>query len=100
MIATRIKHRFYPVCHLDGVNTFSGSPVDRAGARRTDRAWVDARVADPRSRALLITDGGVVVEDDRLARVPVDGGDPILLGLEDDGSAPFAGGLRGRDPPA
>ena len=82
-----------------GVNTFSGSPVDRTGARRTDRAWVEARVADPRSRALLITDGGVVVEDDRLARVPVDGGDPILLGLEDDGSALFALDLRDADPP-
>src|SRR3954447_21641581 len=100
MIATRIRHRFYRVCHLAGVNTFSGSPVDRAGARRTDRAWVDERLSDPRSRALLITAGGVVVDGDRLARVEVNGRDPILLGLEDDGSALFAVDLGDADPPA
>jgi NAD+ diphosphatase len=99
MIATRIRHRFYPVCHLDAVNTFSGSPVDRAGARRTDQAWVEERLADPRSRALLIAEGGVVVEGDRLARLPVNGGDPILLGLEDDGSALFAVDLGAAEPP-
>jgi NAD+ diphosphatase len=82
------------------VNTFSGSPVDRAGTRRTDRAWVEERITDPGSRALLITDGGVVVDDDRLARVPVNGGDPILLGLEDDGSALFAVDLGEADPPS
>jgi NAD+ diphosphatase len=82
------------------VNTFSGSPVDRAGTRRTDPAWVEERLADPGSRALLITDGGVVVDDDRLARVPVNGGDPILLGLEDDGSALFAVDLGDADPPS
>ena len=82
------------------MNTFSGSPVDRAGTRRTDPAWVEERLADPGSRALLITDGGVVVDDDRLARVPVNGGDPILLGLEDDGSALFAVDLGDADPPS
>src|SRR3954451_6419835 len=99
MIATRIRHRFYPVCHLGAVNTFSGSPADRAGARRTDQAWVEERLADPRSRALLIAEGGVVVEGDRLARLPVNGDEPILLGLEDDGSALFAVDLRDADPP-
>jgi NAD+ diphosphatase len=81
------------------VNTFSGSPVDRAGTRRTDPEWVAERVADPNSRALLITTGGVVVEDDRLARVPLDGGEPILLGLEDDGSGLFAVDLGDAEPP-
>jgi NAD+ diphosphatase len=81
------------------VNTFSGSAVDRAGARRTDREWLDERIADPSSRALLITGAGVVVEDDRLARVPLDGGEPILLGLEPDDSALFALDLGDADPP-
>jgi NAD+ diphosphatase len=81
------------------VNTFSGAALDRAGARRTDRAWVEERLADPRSHALLVTDGGVVFGDDRLARVPVNGGDPILLGLDDDGAALFALDLAGASPP-
>ena len=81
------------------VNTFSGSPVDRAGARRTDAGWVGERLADPGSRTVLVTEGGVVVEGDRLARVPLDGGEPILLGLEDDGSALFAVELGDRDAP-
>jgi NAD+ diphosphatase len=81
------------------VNTFSGSPVDRAGTRRTDQAWVDGLLADPRSRALLITPGGVVAEGDRLMRVPVDGGDPILLGVEDDGAALFALDVGDAAPP-
>jgi len=81
------------------VNTFSGSPVDRAGTRRTDPDWVAERVADPRSRALLVTTGGVAVEDDRLARVPLDGGEPILLGLEPDGSGLFAVDLGDEEPP-
>jgi len=82
-----------------GVNTFTGSTLDRAGTRRTDHEWVAERVADPRSRALLVTAGGVVMEDDRLARVPLDGGEPILLGLEGDGSALFAVELGDGDPP-
>jgi NAD+ diphosphatase len=81
------------------VNTFSGSPVDRAGTRRTDQAWIDQLLADPRSRAVLITKGGVVVEDDRLIRAPVDGGDPILLGVEDHGGALFALDVGDAAPP-
>src|SRR5438477_681576 len=84
------------------MNTFSGSPVDRAGTRRMDPEWITERVADPRSRALMITTGGVVVQDDRLARVPLDGaadGHPILLGLEDDRSALFALDLGDGEPP-
>src|SRR5256885_11965694 len=100
MIATRIRHRSSAsLCHRGGMNTFSGSPVDRAGARRTDSEWVAERVADPRSRALLVTTGGVVVADDRLARVPLDGGDPILLGVEDDGRGLFAVDLGDAEPP-
>jgi NAD+ diphosphatase len=88
---------------VEGVNTFSGSPLDRAGARRTDAGWVEERLADPSSRAILVTDGGVAVEDGRLARVPLDQphrGDPILLGMEDGAGALFALDASGIDAPS
>jgi NAD+ diphosphatase len=72
------------------VNTFSGSPVDRAGALRADPDWVSERLADPSSRVVLVTRSGVAVEDGRLVRAPLDGGDPILLGLDGHGQALFA----------
>jgi NAD+ diphosphatase len=85
---------------VERMNAFSGSPVDRAGTRRIDPEWVAERVADPSSRTLLVTTGGVVVQDERLARVPFDGGDPILLGLEGDGRTLFALDLGDGEPPA
>ena len=75
---------------MGAVNTFSGSSLDRAGLRRADRDWVAERIADPSSRAVMVTDQGVAVEGDRLARVPVEGPNPILLGVEPDGAALFA----------
>jgi NAD+ diphosphatase len=87
---------------VKGVNTFSGSPVDRAGARRTDARWVAEQLADPRSRAILVTDDGVAVEDGRLARVPLAPAhrrEPILLGLEDGSGALFAVDASGQEPP-
>src|SRR5436309_2760603 len=33
---------------------FSGSPLDREGVRRRDRAWLDALLADPTSRFLPV----------------------------------------------
>jgi NAD+ diphosphatase len=78
---------------VGGVNTFSGSPVDRAGARRTDERWVATLLSDPRSRAILVTANGVLVEGGRLARVPLGDipvAEPILLGLDEDGAALFA----------
>jgi NAD+ diphosphatase len=84
-------------------NTFSGAPVDRAGTRRTDERWVEERLRDPASRAIGVTDDGVLVEGDgqpRLARLPLSGHrDPLLLGLEDDGTALFAVDLAAADPP-
>src|SRR5687767_11015092 len=69
--------------------TFAGARLDRAGERRGDEAWVAARVADPASRAVLVSPEGVVLDpadDRRLARVPFagPGGEPVLLGLEGD----------------
>jgi NAD+ diphosphatase len=73
-------------------NTFSGSPLDRAGARRGDARWLEERLSDSGSRAIVVTAGGVAVDDGRLARVPLDGAAPapILLGLDDEGDALFA----------
>ena len=75
------------------LTTFSGAALDRAGERRTDAAWLAERAADPASRAVAVTEGGVVLEDDRLARFPLaalgGGGEPVLLGLQA-GAALFA----------
>lgn len=83
-------------------NTFSGGVLDRAGTLRTDGRWVAARIADPRSHALVVTRDAVLVRDDagrpggvQLARVALDdepqaSRDPILLGLEPAGGALFA----------
>jgi NAD+ diphosphatase len=81
---------------MRGANTFSGSPLDRAGARRTDERWVSGLLADPSSRAVGVTPDGVLVEDGetpRLARLPLaafEGAEPLLLGIEPDGAALFA----------
>jgi NAD+ diphosphatase len=85
------------------VNTFSGAPVDRAGARRTDERWVEGLRRDPRSRAIAVTGEGVLVEvgdDPRLARLPLESeGAPVLLGLEEDDSALFAVDMGAADAP-
>ena len=89
---------------MRAVNTFSGSPVDRAGARRSDERWVEGLLSDPASRAVAVTEGGVLVEggpEPRLARIPLahlGARDPILLGLED-GRALFAVELAPADAP-
>jgi NAD+ diphosphatase len=89
---------------VGAVNTFSGSPVDRAGTRRADERWVEGLLRDPASRAIAVTDGGVLVEagpEPRLARIPltpIEARDPILLGLED-GRALFAVELAPADAP-
>src|SRR5689334_2111761 len=78
-------------------NTFSGSPLDRAGARRADASWVAGLLHDPSSRTVAVTGDGVFVEDGdeaRLARLPLavvgDDGERFLLGIEPGGGALFA----------
>lgn len=86
--------------------TFAGARLDRAGEHRHDAAWVSERLADPASRAVVVTRGGVLVDpadETRLARLslspePEPGAGelaPVLLGLQD-GAAVFAidGGRR------
>src|SRR4051812_185768 len=82
---------------MTSANTFSGSPLDRAGARRTDEAWVAGLLRDPSSRAVAVMAGGVLVEggdEPRLARLPLEvlapGAERLLLGMEPGGAALFA----------
>lgn len=69
--------------------TFGGSGLDRAADLRGDFAQV---LADPRSRSLLIWRGKPMMHDGKLVMVgldhPVlrDGGNPILVGRDDDGA--------------
>ena len=83
-------------------NTFTGAALDRAGDRRRDGAWVAEQLADPAARAVVAGPDGVHVRDGRLALVPLEqlGGEPLLLGLGEDGGPVFAaeavdGGLMG-----
>lgn len=75
-------------------NTFAGAALDRAGARRSDDAWLAERLADPASRVVLADEEGVLVDGDepRLvapAELPA-GVDPVLLGIDREGRALFA----------
>lgn len=68
-------------------NTFSGAGIDRAeDGRRRDVAWVTEQAADPQARAVVLTDGGVRMDGDALARVDIREleGDPaaVLLGRD------------------
>jgi NAD+ diphosphatase len=73
-------------------NTFTGAALDRAGDRRRDDAWVAEQRAAPAARAVVVGPEGVHVRDGRLALVPLAelGGEPLLLGLGDDGDPVFA----------
>jgi NAD+ diphosphatase len=110
----RLAHRpSSPVCQREGVqgaNTFSGSRLDRAGARRTDEQFVAALQADPDAQAIAVTAEAVLVTVDpepRLARLPlaeltaINAGQaepPYLLGIEDTGAGLFAVDIDGADP--
>ena len=64
-------------------NTFAGAKLDRLGERRTDDDWIAAQIADPDSRALVVTKEGPILEAGRPALVPVDGlVEPIFLGQQ------------------
>jgi NAD+ diphosphatase len=74
-------------------NTFAGSALDRAADRRSDDAWLAARRADPRSRAVVAGTDGVLVEEDaaavRPAELPVaelEAAALVLLGVDNRGA--------------
>ena len=71
-----------------GVNTFAGGTLDRVGERRSDDAWVRARLADPTARAVVTGREGVLVAegDPPTAALlsPLLDDTPTLLGLQGD----------------
>ena len=87
---------------------FTGARLDRAGdARRRDGAWLAGQYEHRAARAVLAGDEGVVMDGDRLARVPLAeammarAAEPILLGIDATGplfvldvDAPEPGGDR------
>jgi NAD+ diphosphatase len=80
-------------------NAFAGATIDRAADRRTDESWLAERRADPSSRAVVLTGDGVLLDGDRLARLPLartEAREAVFLGLED-GSALFAAGAADAD---
>jgi NAD+ diphosphatase len=76
-------------------NTFEGARLDRVTARRRDPGWVASALADPASRAVVLSSDAALVDGARLSRVPVNG-EALLLGVQD-GSALFAVDGTGRD---
>jgi NAD+ diphosphatase len=80
--------------------TFTGEALDRAAEHRANDEWLAARRADPRARAVAMSDAGVQVTDGRLALVPLEElnapGEALFLGLDADGPV-FAVDARGDD---
>jgi NAD+ diphosphatase len=80
---------------LAGPNTFAGETLDRAGPQRRDEGWLAARLADPATRVVAASDAGVIVAGERPRlfapdELP-DGLELVLLGVDGDGRALFAG---------
>jgi len=73
-------------------NAFSGAIIDRAeDGRRRDVDWVQAQLANPRARAVLVSDRGFRVTHGALSLIPLAEArpaavtEPLLLGLDTDG---------------
>jgi NAD+ diphosphatase len=88
-------------------NTFAGSGLDRAGARRSDPAWIAAQLSAPDAVALVLWTGKLLSTEAGVARLAAaqvraleaDDENLVFLGLQ--GSAPvFAIELGGDDDPA
>ena len=80
---------------MAGPNTFAGEALDRAGPHRRDEAWLAARLAEPATRVVAASEAGVIVAGDRPRMFAVDelpeGLELVLLGVDGDGHAVFAG---------
>ena len=59
---------------------FSAAALDRAPGERSDPDWLGARRADPRARALQLSERGVWIDDGRLLLGSPDGSE-VFLGL-------------------
>jgi NAD+ diphosphatase len=94
-------------------NTYAGNPLDRAGERRTDAAWIAARWDDPGSKVLALWNGQPLAEakagggaglrfiPGELAKALAGGEERrLFLGLRpQDDVAVFAVDLEGADDP-
>jgi NAD+ diphosphatase len=91
-------------------NIFAGSPLDRAGERRGDGAWLAEQAASPHALALAMRDGQPLIEDApeggvRIAWLPArSAGElagevkPLFLGMLESNPV-FAIDLQGADTP-
>jgi NAD+ diphosphatase len=78
------------------VIVFAGAELDRAAASRRRPEWVEERRADPRARAVLMSERGVWVRDGRLLLEPPSAR-AVFLGLADAGPL-FADDLGEAEP--
>jgi NAD+ diphosphatase len=76
---------------------FSGAALDRAPALRGEAEWLDARRADPRAVAVLMSERGVWIDSGRLVLEPPSA-EAVFLGLMD-GVPLFADYVDGAGPP-
>jgi len=83
---------------------FTGATLDRASALRSDRGEIERLLAHPRAAVLGASADSVLIADGatpRLLRRSLQGNvskyQPILLGLEEDGSPLFAADLDGAE---
>ena len=91
---------------MQHAHVFSGDPLDRADRERRDEQWIEARLADPKSRFLAFADMRVLVRHESSAELAWqdcaclahlrDGATPVLLGNLDD-VAHFAFDASGAD---
>jgi NAD+ diphosphatase len=78
------------------VIVFAGAALDRAAASRRRPEWVEEQRADPRARAVLMSERGVWLHDGRLLMEPPSER-AVFLGLAD-GVPLFADDIRGAEP--
>ncbi|MDT7949979.1 MAG: NAD(+) diphosphatase [Acetobacteraceae bacterium] len=99
-----------PMIRASRVNSYAGSPLDRAGLRRDDAAWVEARLADPESLFVIVwrsktlitaadSPAGVFLTGAEALKSRVAGGPWAFLGLRD-GRAVFAVDISDAEDPA
>jgi NAD+ diphosphatase len=74
---------------------FTGAALDRVSVQRKDPAWVQALAAAPDARGVIVGRDAVLVDPTgaALARISATSeqlGDPILLGVSEDGAGLFA----------
>jgi NAD+ diphosphatase len=78
------------------VIAFSGAALDRAAALRRRPDWIEEQRADPRARAVLMSERGVWVDAGRLL-LEAPSGEAVFLGLMD-GAPVFADDLGEAEP--